>query len=758
MEKVEVLSPVGEVNSFYSSINAGADAVYMGLPKFNARMRAENITLENLEGLVTFAHLKGVKVYITLNTLLSNSEIKDAVKLAGEALKAGVDAFIVQDVGLITMLKLAYPNIVLHGSTQLGVHNVRGAIMAKSLGLTRVVLSRECTLKDIKEIKENVDIELEVFVQGANCICFSGNCYISSLKQGASGNRGECKQLCRLPYTLIDGKHKIDGYTLSPRDNCMLPCLKSLISLGVSSLKIEGRLRQPGYVAVATSVYRRAVDRILNQPVALSAHKAIVPIVDYSTFKTSKLDTVQATDVEDKLNDLSEKEISKFTNELKRVFARGEYVSGYNDGNNIIDYTHNNHLGVKIGVVKNVTRFKDLFKVAMDINCPIVQGDGLKFVGKSVINAGVGNIEKDGKYTCVFVKNKVDIGNTVYLSHDTTFEAQVPDFKRYRPLSIHAKVIAGSPIEVIFKSDEVQVSISGDIVDEAKTRPLTTEKITEQLTKVDYNIWKVINTKIETDNAYVSVSVLNEIRRKLIIELSNRICEAEYPSKYTNLDIDETFNKFKIANRKTSFNSLAIVDENANLSVAKDYEALILFPTDYSLSTIENFAKKYFVKFKTPLIINLPIIARADDIKIINNVVEKFKSQNVIFIANNIYAMSYAKDARVWAGSGLNIINDYTATRYMQLGSEEIIASIEKWTSRLSNTYKLSGHLPLMTLTSCPVKALCNNSCASCEYSEKLKYVGTLGEFKIRRIKIANCYFELIDDIETKGEISDLRN
>lgn len=757
MEKIEVLSPVGEINSFYSSINAGADAVYMGLPKFNARMRAENITLENLENLVTFAHLKGVKVYITLNTLLSNSELKDAVKLAGKALQTGVDAFIVQDVGLITMLKLAYPNIVLHGSTQLGVHNVRGALMAKQLGLTRVVLSRECTLKDIKAIRENVDIEIEVFVQGANCICFSGNCYLSSLKTGASGNRGKCKQLCRLPYTLTDGKNKVDGYTLSPRDNCMLPCLKSLISLGVSSLKIEGRLRQPGYVAVATSVYRRAVDKILNQPVALNS-KMEMPMSNFSNEKINNTDNLQAIDLQTKMNDLSEKEILDFTNELKRVFARGEYVAGYNDGNNIIDYTHNNHLGIKIGVVKNVTRFKDLFKVTMDINRPIVQGDGLKFVGKSVVNVGVGNIEKNGKFVCVFVKNAVDIGSSVYLSHDTIFESQVPKFERLRSLSIHAKVMAGSPIEVIFKSGETKVTFSGDIVENAQTRPLTAEKITEQLTKVELGIWKVIRTKIETDNAYVSVSALNEIRRNLIVELTNKICETEYPCKYTESDIDNIFNKFKIAIRETSFNSLAIIDENTNLNVANKYEALILSPTDYSLSTIDNFAKKYFEKFKAPLIINLPIVARADDINVIDKIVEKFKSKNVIFIANNIYAMSYAKDACVWAGSGLNIVNDYSATAYNHFGAKEIIAPIEKWTSRLNGTYKLSGRMTLMTLTSCPVKVLHNNSCLSCAYNSNIKFLGTVGELKVRRIKIANCYFELIDSISANGDISDLRN
>ena len=234
MENFEILSPVGDLKTFYTAIKSGCNAVYFGLPKFNARMRAENISLENLPEIIRYAHLKNVKCYMTLNTLLTNKEIAEAVELVGNCLNAGVDAFIVQDMGLVYALKNAYPGINLHASTQMGVHNVRGAKVLKNLGFSRIVLSRECTLEDIKDIKNNVDIELEVFVHGAMCVAFSGNCYLSSIKCSASGNRGECKQLCRLPYTLTDGVHSQNGYTLSIRDNCMLDYMKDLMDIGVT--------------------------------------------------------------------------------------------------------------------------------------------------------------------------------------------------------------------------------------------------------------------------------------------------------------------------------------------------------------------------------------------------------------------------------------------------------------------------------------------------------------------------------------------
>ncbi len=713
MESIEVLSPVGDEKTFFGAINSGCDAVYMGLPKFNARMRAENITLDNLPNLISFAHLKGVKVYITMNTLLNDNELIEAVKLAGVCLNAGVDAFIVQDIGLINVLKETYPSIVLHGSTQMGVHNVMGAMVAKSLGLSRVVLSRECTLRDIRAIHDAVDIELEVFVQGANCICFSGNCYLSSIKCGASGNRGECKQLCRLPYTLTDGNKNITGYTLSPRDNCMLERIEDLIAAGVKSIKIEGRLRQIGYIKVATASYREVVDRIISGKE-----------IDYKPY----------------------------IDRLSRVFSRGEYVSGYNLGNNIIDPINNNHLGIKIGTVQSVSKFKDLYKIAIKSNTPINSGDGLKFKCKNndIVSIGVGNVEYNDKTLIVFAKNKVDIGCFVYLSKDTTLENSVPNLSKMRPLRIKAKFNAGEQVRVSFASGNVCVDYKGDICACAINKPITEQNIVEQLSKVDKEIFDNPTFEIVTNNAFVPLSQLNEIRRELIAQLQEKLLE-EYKvvTAKTCSTNNDNQNNTNVDNNLSSYYDndcrLAIVDENVNIAqFVNNYDGLILAPSVYRLDIIKSFMERYNKSFSSPLILNLPLIARIDDISIIDEIISA-TGDKVIFIANNIYGLHYAYKYNIWAGAGLNIVN-MSNYKYMQsIGVRKIISSIEKWTNRVTDTIKQDNY-PLMTITSCPTKLLYNCDCGSCKYSSNIKYTSNNYNLSVRRYKIANCYFELYDD------------
>lgn len=773
MEKIEILSPVGDKSGFFASILSGADAVYMGLPKFNARMKAENITLGDLPSLIRYAHLKDVKVYITMNTLLNDAEIHDAVAMAGDCWRAGVDAFIVQDLGLISALKKAYPDIILHGSTQMGVHNVMGARVARKLGLSRVVLSRECTLSDIAEIHQNVDIELEVFVQGANCICFSGNCYLSSLKCGASGNRGECKQLCRLPYTLTDSKKSLSGYTLSPRDNCMLDNLSQLISLGVSSLKIEGRLRNLGYIKVATSVYKQAVDNIyLGKELDVEANK----------------------------------------NLLKRVFARGEYVSGYNDSNNIIDIINNNHLGVLIGKVKSVSKFKDLYKIGMQlydknlkyiskdnslnnatntynstdanrhknnlslnalVKSIIHAQDGLKFKNRDkIVSIGVGNIETSGNITYVYAKNHVDIDSDVYLSKDTTLENSVPDLSRYRPIDITARVIAGEQIYIKFSCENYVQEYTGEVVEKAIKNPISDSTIASQLSKVDRDIFTISSIDISTQNAFVSLSCLNEIRRMLIDKLESDI------SSYS-LDIRKKSNMNDCALPKDDLSTLpkdnlfllhndnlntqshekwcahsyvflphkiAIVDETSDIAtMANNFDCLIFSPTVYSQDVFAKFYVSYSKFFSSPLLINLPIIARLGDIEIIDDIVHSLNKEDIILIANNIYGLHYASNYNVWAGAGLNVVNNSAISALKNLGVSNIISSCEKWTNRSNGTYKISN-FPLMTITSCPVKLLHGSDCNNCKYSCDMKYLGNSFDLKIRRVKINSCYFELYDD------------
>ncbi len=712
-EKIEVLSPVGDKESFFASIRSGCDAVYMGLPKYNARMKAENIDIENLSELIRYAHLKGVKVYITMNTLLSNAELDDAVALVGKCYKLGVDAFIMQDLGLISECKKAYPHIVLHGSTQMGIHNVMGAKVAKRLGLKRVVLSRECTLADIREIAESVDIELEVFVQGANCICFSGNCYLSSIKCGASGNRGECKQLCRLPYTLHCGKRSLDGFTLSPRDNCLIEDLAGLAQAGVCSIKIEGRLRHTGYVSVATSVYRGAVDDIYNGNVP-----------DYNQLKS----------------------------DLQRVFSRGEYVRGYNEGNDIIDHTNNNHLGVKIGKVVSLAKFKDLYKIGLDINSSIASGDGLKFKnGKDIISIGVGNIEHTDNKSIVYSKYKPAIGSEVYLSLDRRFEESMPDKSRYLPLDISAQIVAGKPIFVKFSCGDISSEYVGDVVEKANTRAITVDNISQQLDKVDRGVFCAPHFEIETRDAFLPLAKLNEIRRLLVSQLEEKIL--------LNLSVYEkskNSDKTNEANRLESINNcewasdvfdqtFSVVDENCDIvKLSQSTENIILSPTVYHKDVISKFKSKYEKVFSTPLIIDLPIIARSGDLQIISDIVEAF-GDDCIFVTNNIYGLYFCDKANVWAGSGLNIVNFSALNAVKCLGAQNYFASIEKWTSRLPHSNKVDK-FPLMTITSCPFKHISGCDCTRCGYVDGALFEGQAFALKCKRVKIRNCYFQLFDD------------
>ena len=219
MNKMELLAPAGNFESLYAAINAGCDAVYLGLDDFNARIKAENFNTTNIYDVVRYAHLRDVKVYVTVNIIIKDEEYSSLLRMIKETIKANVDAYIIQDLGVASFLKSHFPNICLHASTQMGIHNVQGAQVAKELGFTRIVLSRETKLEDIKEIKEKTNLEIEYFIQGALCVSFSGNCYLSSFKTLNSGNRGRCQQLCRLKYQAFNGDTFINsGYLISPRD------------------------------------------------------------------------------------------------------------------------------------------------------------------------------------------------------------------------------------------------------------------------------------------------------------------------------------------------------------------------------------------------------------------------------------------------------------------------------------------------------------------------------------------------------------
>lgn len=731
MKRFEVLSPAGDIENFKVAIKSGADAVYFGLNKFNARLKADNISLDNLQELVDYAHIKGVKTYVTINTLVSGSELRELVSMVGSCLECGVDAFIVQDYGVISVLKSVYPDIVLHGSTQLGVHNVYGAKVAKSLGLSRVVLSREVTIEDIREIKKAVDIELEVFVQGAMCVCFSGNCYLSSLKFGASGNRGLCKQLCRLPYEMTNGKIKKTGYVLSPRDNCMLDYLQELCDIGVESFKIEGRLRRAGYVSTATRVYRQAIDSIISN---------------------SNFDKNQAK------------------RDLKKVFSRGEFTSGYFDQKDIIDTRYNSHMGEKIGTVVRCEKFKDLYRIVLSVSCKLATGDGLKFVADNgeIVTVGVGNIDKVGSNTVVYGKNSIKSGAVVYRVLDAEFESNILDLSRKRQVELTAKFVVGEPIKLTAKSGEYTVTALGQVVQAAERAPVSKEKIIENLSKWDKDIFEISQVNFDRldSNLFVPVSAINEVRRLVSEKL---IKEINLGRLLNNVAVAiPQLNKYE-----TVLDTMVIVDEQADISKLKDdYSKFILSPTVYSVAVVSNFYNKYTAILEGRFVINLPIVAMAEDLSVIDEIVDFAAGHNTAIMINNIYGLYYlGRAVKVIAGANMNITNGYAVDALKSMGVEDIVFSCEKWTDRVQGTYKLgSGRRVLMTMAHCPSVTLTGQGCANikgessastCQFKGQMSLYNDNNSYGIRRYKIKNCYFELLDDYRednaTTAVVVDLR-
>ncbi|HKM20431.1 MAG TPA: U32 family peptidase [Lachnospiraceae bacterium] len=269
--QIELLSPAGSYESFMAAINAGADAVYVGGNKYSARAYAKNFSEEELLAAIDYAHLFGKKVYLTINTLLKNEELSELSAYLNPYYEAGLDAVIVQDLGAITYLRKHYPLLLVHASTQMTITGIEGVRLLEEMGVKRVVLARELSLSEIQYITENNATEIECFIHGALCYCYSGKCLFSSLIGGRSGNRGRCAQPCRLPYDVINQNgtstsNEHEKFLLSPKDICTIELIPQLIEAGITSFKIEGRMKRAEYVAGVTRIYRKYIDQYLNHP------------------------------------------------------------------------------------------------------------------------------------------------------------------------------------------------------------------------------------------------------------------------------------------------------------------------------------------------------------------------------------------------------------------------------------------------------------------------------------------------------------
>lgn len=501
----EILAPAGSFECLKAAVLNGADAVYIGGSEFSARKYASNFSREEIIEAVKYCHLYNVKLYITINTLLNNDEVIKALEYAKFLYEVDVDAVIVQDIGFIKLLKEYVPDLEVHGSTQMTVHNLEGVNYLYNMGITRVVLSRELSIEEIKYIKENTKAEIEVFVHGALCICFSGQCLFSSMIGGRSGNRGTCAQSCRMEYSL-DGMKK--SHILSPKDLSTLEYIEKLVEIGVDSLKIEGRMKRYEYVATVVSSYKKAIEG-----------------------KREKQDIKNVT----------------------QIFNRGGFTSAFmykKEGKNMMSYERPKNWGTYLGtILKSKGKFCD---IALDEELNLE--DGIEIFGKDK-GIKVSKIKKGN--TEVISANKGDVvtiyleggktGDKIYKSSDAKLlEAAKKSVDPKTPLKrfIKGEFIAKIGKEPVFnivledtniykngnlfrkgeQINPIKALATGDIVEKAINKPTTKEKIEESLRKLGDTPFdfKQLDIDIE-EGIIIPVSKLNAIRRLAIEKLIDKL-------------------------------------------------------------------------------------------------------------------------------------------------------------------------------------------------------------------------------------------
>lgn len=501
MKKVELLAPAGNMDSLKAAVMAGCDAVYLGGVLFGARAFAGNFTNEEIVDAINYAHLYGVKVYVTINTIIYDSEVERFLDYVRFLHKNNVDAVIIQDIGMFDLLRKKFPNLELHASTQMNIHNYDGALLAKKLGFKRVVMARETPINVIKKIKEEIDIEIEVFIHGALCVSYSGECLLSALVGKRSGNRGTCAQICRKKYDFYDDdKNKLNtnNYLLSTKDLCTLKYIDKLIEIGVDSLKIEGRMKRSPYVYLVTKTYRKVIDNYYN---------------------TGKLKIDE--------NDIIE---------LKKMFNRN-FTKGFmlNEDNNNFTYDKRpNNIGIEVGQV--ISKVKNDLKIKLTYD--VLVHDGLRILddkedkglvinkmfmnNKSVLEAKKGDVITL-KYDKYVEKNSKVLLTSSKKQLDSISEA-IKNQERFIYIDLNFTAKENENLKLTITDGLNTVT---EMLDKTPMRAINKETsfdvIKKQLSKLGNTVYKARSITLNLDdNLFINIKDINEIRRRAIRKLNEK--------------------------------------------------------------------------------------------------------------------------------------------------------------------------------------------------------------------------------------------
>ncbi len=566
MQKVEVLAPVGNMEAFYAAIEGGCDAIYLAGKLFGARAYADNFTFEELIKIIETSHLYGIKVYVTCNTLILEREVEKFINYIEFLHKNNVDAVIMQDLGMIDLVRKTFPNLEIHASTQCHIHNLEGAKVMESLGVKRVVLARETPLEIVKKIKEETNLEVEVFVHGALCASYSGMCLFARSIGPRSGNRGTCSGCCRLPYSLEDKEGNIisqDKYPLSMKDLNTLEYLDKLIDIGVDSLKIEGRMKNFCYVYLTTKLYKETRDNYLKT----------------KTIKVNKYD------------------LEKLQNVFNREFTKG-FMLGANS-KEVTNPISPNHMGVLIGkVIKSKNNY-----ITIKLDKDIAIHDGLRIKNKDFEYGFVLNLfkvkdkqvynAKKGDDITLKVNKNIPINSKVYRTLSSKIETEIKDIinKKIRKVKIDIYVKIKNNQNILFEvSDKTNtVFISGSIPIKSINHEITKDEVKEKILKLGNTIYQVDNFNIDLDNnLFVPISEINNLKREVLSLLDKkRMYKEEFIKKdysikvpdfkrnesYTILtDKDINDSKYKyIYNTNNIIKLSKVMDNYDNIDKNKEY-------------------------------------------------------------------------------------------------------------------------------------------------------------------------------------------
>ena len=749
---IELLSPAGDLECARAAIQNGADAIYLGVSSFSARASAKNFTLEELKEVINYAHIRNVKVHLALNTLIKNNEFSEALSLAEKAYEYGIDAILVQDLGLATILVNSFPKLPIHASTQMSIHSLEGVRALEKQGIKRVVLARELSIHEIEYICRNSNIEIETFIHGALCISYSGQCLFSSMVGGRSANRGKCAQACRLPYQLLQGDRTIDnGYLLSPRDLCGLDFLPDLIEAGVSSLKIEGRLKSPEYVATVTRIYRKYIDL-------------------YNSGEEYKID------IKDK-------------KDLLQVFNRGNFSNGHLDREANLDLVYKekqNNMGIYIGNVANYNSKKG--HVSLNLNDTLAIGDSITFENEETKyrvselmyqNENIQRATDNQMVTIGRMKGNIAPGDKIFkiASKELTENAMLTySGKELKKIKLKCKISIkkNKEIEVFVKPDReyehyknVSVNIKSNIIPiESENQPLTREKVIAQFSKTGNTPFEFTNFEIDLDNnLYIpKISELNALRRETLEKLETLVC-----LKFTRVPVNIKEKKFTEKAHLTQKVSLHLIelDPSFDYSSLEEVDRVYINLEKFSDTKYKKCIETITNKFDT--YIYMPSVISPNYTNLFGNTINTaLTDYNIVgFVISNIstlYALKkYNKKYDIISNYTLNVFNNYSINELERQGIDTVTLSpelnkedIQGMISNVDKELIVYGRIRLMTSKYCLLghSNLCYPTCnAKCTEKDKKYYLKDRMGFLFRVVpdnvqtvtKIYNSKIQSID-------------